>query len=394
MRRRKYLGLAGTAATGLLAGCGGNSGSGTTESGPITIGGIEPTSGPFAPWATAHKLGMNVALDEINSGDTLDRELQFKTTDTKSDAGEADSAFRRYVEQDDAVAITGAVSSDVGIRVAQTAEELETTHFLHMSGSQDALSKDSRYSFRVGFLTAPSHVRADIDLIESRSVSSVGAIVADYAWGQSAKSNMEDLMPDDVDLHIEVAPLKTSDFKSYLRKMPDDMEMLSLLGHPAGAISATKQAFELGIDATILGVDPPQSAVISALGSDVTNDILTRTMPDITSDGFEQLGKTVAEKGDKVMYGYESHGYVTGRMIGEAVAEEGTDTKAIADYVRSNSFDLLYLKPIEYAKWGEFEKPQLQYSKFVEGAPSYDSSGDYRLEEVATTDPLPTYEPE
>lgn len=410
MHRRRFIEAAGASGVALLAGCSGTSGGdgssgnsdGGTQSGsggattsastgPITIAAVEPHS-TFAPWARAHVTGLKIAIDELNASGELDSKIELVQTDSQADASKADSAFRKHVEQDDAVAVTGAVSSDVGIRLAHTAEDMQVPNLLHMAGSEKVLSKDSRYTFRVGWLPAPSHVRADIDFLESQNASSLGAIVADYAWGQSVKTNLEKLVPDDIDLHVEVAPIGADDFRSYIRKIPE-VDVMSFLGHPPGAITATKQLFQLGRDPTVLGVDPPQGATIAALGDSVTNDIITRHLSDVGGQGFTELGRKVAERKDKPMYAFEPYGYVTAKMVGQAVIEVGDDPKGVADYLRNNSFDLLFENPISYTKWGELEKPILQYSEFVKGAPSYYPDGTYRLNKIASSEPLPAPKP-
>lgn len=420
MERRRYLKLMSAGSIAAFAGCAGSDGSGNGSDGgsdgsdgndgsdgdgsdggggnggtqsPVTIAAIEPQSGPFSPWATVHLEGLQIAIDELNAGDTLDREIRLVTTDTGADAGDADSAFRRHVEQDGAVAVTGPVSSDVGIRTARTAQELEVPNFLHMAGAQEILSADTRYTFRTGWLPSSSHARADADFFAKNDVSSVGVIIADYAWGRSVESALEEFTPDAIDLHIKAAPVTTSDFKSFLRQMPDGVELMDFVGHPPGAITATLQMFELGMDQTVLGVDPPQLAIINALGSNVTNDVITRHLAVPGTDGFNSLGKKVAQRFDKPMYAYQSIGYMTAKMIGEAVSEVGADPTGIADYARNNSFDMLYANPLEYTEWGEFKDPILQYSRFVEGAPSYYSDAEFKLEVVTKSDPLPAPEP-
>lgn len=409
MRRRRFIKAAGASGVTMVAGCSGNAtentsnkestsnanSGGTTiqksSSGPITIAALEPQSS-LKPWSWAHLTGLRIAIDEINASGKLDSELELVVSDTKSDGSRADSAFRKHVEQNDAVAVTGAVSSDVGIRLSHTAEDLEVPNLLHMSGSGKVLNSETRYTFRVGWLPAASHVRADIDFLRSKNASSMGAIVADYAWGQAVKSNLEKLVPNDVDLHVEVAPIGADDFRSYLRRIPE-VDVMSFLGHPFGAATATKQLFQLQRDPLTLGVDMPQNVTIAALGKSVTNNVISRHISDVTSSGFEQLGKKVAERADKPMYAFVPNGYVTAKMVGEAALNVGNDPKAVADYIRNNSFDYLYNRPISYTEWGELKKPVLQYSEFVEGSPSYDSKGKYHLNPVASSDPIPAPKP-
>ncbi|SDY31363.1 ABC transporter substrate-binding protein [Halobellus clavatus] len=405
MERRKYLKLIGAGSVASIAGCAGNSnngnggngggtttGSGSGSSEPITVAALEPQSGPFSPWATEHLRGLRLGVDEINNSDMLDQNIEIVVTDTGADPGEADSAFRRHVEQDGAVVATGVVSSDVGIRTAQTAEELQVPNLLAVAGSSEILSRDTRYVFRTGWPQAQSHGRADAQYFQQNNISSVGAIVADYAWGRSIEAALEQFTPDDIELTIEAAPVGTSDFRSYLRQMPNDVELMDFVGHPPGSVSAASQMADLGMEQPILGVDPPQRVIIDALGSRAT-DVITRHLAVPTSDQFTTLGEQYGEEYDATMFTYAPIGYINAMMVAEAVREGSGDPTELANYIRNNSFDVMYQNPLEYTEWGEFRNLVIQYSRLTEGAPSYYSDGDYHLEVVGKSESLPAPEP-
>jgi len=431
MRRRTYLKAVGAGGIAGIAGCsgtdgesndggggsdGGSEGSGgdggstdgsnggsdtgtttgsTDDASPYVLGALEPQGfAPFKPWADAHIRGLRIGVDELNQSDMLDREVELQVVDSQGDPAAADSGFRRLVENEGAVAITGPVSSDVGIRTAQTAAELEVPNLLHMAGSSQILSRDTRYTFRVGWPPSRSHARADADYVAQNDVGSMGAVVADYAWGRSIESALQEFVSDDVDLHIEVAPLSTDDFTPFLRRIPDDVELMNFVGHPSGSITAVQNMFGLGMDQPVLGVDPPQAALINILGDAVTNDVITRHLAVPGTEGYNALGQKVADRFDVPMYAYEPIAYMTAQMFGQAVAEVGADPAGIADFIRNGSFDMLYDGPLEYTEWGEFKNPILLYSRFVEGSPSYYPDANYDLEVVARTDELPVPEPE
>jgi branched-chain amino acid transport system substrate-binding protein len=287
INRRAFIKASGGAATfGVLAGCtGGDGGDGdgdgdgdgaatgtpTAESAPITIGALEPISGPFAPWSTVHRDGLQYAVDRINAdGGVLGgRDLQVEVVDTGADPAQADSSFRRLVEQEDAVATTGSVSSDVGLRVAQTAAELGVPHFLHMSGTDDVITQETEFVFRVGLLPASNYIRAQATAFADAGYTSVGAVVADYAWGHSAREAINEFF--DVDVTIEVAPPPPdTDFSSYIRQMPDDLEMMIASGHPPGTVAIANQTLDLGYEPEVItGSSAPPQFLMSGLNDPV-----------------------------------------------------------------------------------------------------------------------------
>ncbi|MDR9382153.1 MAG: ABC transporter substrate-binding protein, partial [Natronomonas sp.] len=284
INRRAFLKASGgTATLGVLAGCvgggdgngGDNGGEGGGSSDPITIGALVPVSGPFAAWATPHRDGLQFAVDEINAnGGVLDgRELNVNVTDTGADAGQADSSFRRLVEQEGAIATTGAVSSDVGLRVSQTAEELEVPHLLHMAGADEIISQNTRHVFRVGLNPASTYIQAQASAFSDGGYSNVGAIIGDYAWGRSAETAINEYF--DVDVDIKVAPVGASDFSSYIRQFSDDLEMLITSGHPPGTVSIANQAYELGLEPDVVtGSSAPPQLLASALSDRAIQDFV------------------------------------------------------------------------------------------------------------------------
>jgi ABC-type branched-subunit amino acid transport system substrate-binding protein len=390
MRRRTFLGAAGVTA---LSGCVNLAGTGGSD-GPITVGAIEPLSGPFTPWGRTHRDGLAFAVEEINADGGVDgRELSLTVTDTASDPTDADSIFRRMVEQEGAVAVTGPVSSDVGIRTARTAGELEVPLLLHMAGSDDVLSRDTRYTFRVGLVPAPTTMRAQAQLVADAGYRSVGAVIADYAWGRSVESGIDRHFP--VDVTTRTAPVGADDFKPFIRQLPEDLEMMIATGHPPGAVTIMRQQFQLGYEPAVTTESGfPPALITDALGADATRGVTHTHLTDVYSERFRSVASRYAEATGSRMGTHEGYGYVTGQLIAEAIRRAGsTDPAELAETVRAIEFDTLYATPIRYTDWGELRDQRQIYSGYQAGAPEHYPEADYRLTEVFRTDPLAPFNP-
>ena len=320
---------------GVLAGCSGDGGGGTPtgtpgsegSGGPITIGALEPISGNFAPWATVHRDGLQFAVDEVNSnGGVLDgRNLQVEVTDTGADPAQADSSFRRLVEQENAIASTGSVSSDVGLRVAQTASDLDVPHVLHMAGTDEIITQDTELIFRLGILPALSYLQAQATAFADAGYSSIGAIVADYAWGHSAQRAIEDNFEQDV--QVEVAPVGESDFGSYIRQMPDDLEMMIASGHPPGSVSIANQLYELGFEPEVVtGATTPSQLLAGALSERARQGYVHIHNADPYERAYAETASAFGEDYDSQFNTHTAHGYVTGKLIAEAIEVAGEAT--------------------------------------------------------------------
>lgn len=394
VNRRAFLKASGGAATiGALAGCIGNLTGG--GGGPITIGGLEPLSGNFAPWGAVHQAGLQFAIDEINeNGGVLDgRELELTVTDTGSDAGQADSSFRRMVEQEGAVATTGAVSSDVGIRLNQTSLDLEVPHLLHMAGASEVITEDSQYIFRVGLVPSVTYVQAQASAFAG-DYSSIGAIIADYAWGRAVESAINEAF--DQDVQIEVAPVGESDFRSYIRQLDENVEMIVASGHPPGAVPIANQVRELGYEPSVItGASAPPNLLAGGLTEAGRAGYTHPHNTDAYSQGFADVASRFAETHDNQFNTHTAYGYVAGQLITEGLEQAGSaDPVALADAIRGIEFDTLLSQPISYSEYGELDGMQVIYSRITTETPSYDSDGSFSYEEVGRSDPLPALAPE
>ena len=412
MRRRAFLKAGGAVTIGATAGCtgggenddggdGGTTGTqddgggvaGTTTPGggePITIAAIEPLSGNFTPWGKAHRAGFEFGVGEVNrDGGVLGRELGVAVADTGSDPAEADSTFRRLVEQEGAVAATGPVSSDVGIRTATTAQELEVPNVLHMAGSNDTITPDTTYTFRLGILPAATCMRAEAGLVEDAAYSRVGAIVGDYGWGRSVQESIEEQFPTDV--QVEVAPVGADDFSSQIRKFPTDLEMMVAAGHPPGSLTIANQLYDLGYEPDVItGAGLPPGVIAGALGGNAFKAFTHVHNTDVYGEEFAAVGRRFADATGGQFDTHSGYGYVTAKLLAAAIEEAGdADPTAIRQALVDVEFDTLFAQPISYSENGELDGCVQIYSQLRQGGPEFYSSGDYHLEEQFRTDPLP-----
>ncbi|WP_254861966.1 ABC transporter substrate-binding protein [Halovivax gelatinilyticus] len=383
VRRRTMLKGTGVAGVSMLAGCLGGDDDG------ITIGALQPLSGNFAAWGAAHEAGLEFAVDEVNEEGFLDEEVTVESTDTESDAGDAATAFRRFVEEDGAVGITGPVSSDVGVRTAQIAEELETPMVLHMAGTHQLHTTQSQYSFRLGSLPAPMDLQPQADLIEERGYETIGAIVADYEWGRTVEDQIEELFPAGIDLTVEVTPLGESEFTPYLRDMPDDLDLLVATGHPPGSISIHAQSREIGLEHELTtGAGLPPNVIYEALGEHAET-FAHLHVTDVYGDAFADVASRFADERGEQMSTHEGYGYIAGRVFAEAIdTADSTDSTEIAAAIRDIEYETILANPLRYNDWGEIDDVSAFFSTLHEGGPEYFPDGDFHLEEEYQSDPM------
>ena len=255
-----------TAAVGGSTAYGGSSAAGAAA--PIKVGVLTSLSGNFAPWGIQFRAGAALAVNEINrKGGVKGRLLNLAVADDQSIPNGGIDGFRKLTQQDDVVSVGGVVGSNVGLATGRLAEQAQVPLFLLRAGDDTILTLQSRYTFRTCLPPAQEDGPPILDLAQQRGVKSVGAIVADYAWGQAFKRALQDTFQgvSGIKLNIQVAPLPTTDFTPYLRAL-GNVGMIVATGHPPGGGAILAQAGQLGMKAPVIGAYSPFSLTAKAAG--------------------------------------------------------------------------------------------------------------------------------
>ncbi|ARS91084.1 hypothetical protein B1756_15995 [Natrarchaeobaculum aegyptiacum] len=364
--------------------------------GPITIGGAQPYSGPFALYGNMHTAGVEFAIEEINeNGGVLGRELELEAADTESNPSEASTIATRMIEQHNAAAIVGPVSSDVVLAVTPVAESQEVPMFITAGGDPEELTQDSRYTYRTVGPNAITAARLLIDLIEDRGYETVGAITADYAWGHAMENALSDELGGDIEFHSEVAAFQESDFAPHLRNLPDEVDLLVGTSHPPGVHPIFQQALEIGMEWDLYTTaTAPTTASIETIGEDITQDYTTLTIPDMFTDQFADVAERFYEATGEAFDTTIAAGYTTTHVIAEAIEAAGsTDTVDVSTEIRNIEYDGLYASPVRYTEWGEPDDIELVLTGYESGDSPWPPDSDVRPVEEYRSDPIPAYEP-
>lgn len=366
---------------------------------PIKIGLLTSFTGPFTPWGVQVRDGMLLAAAEINAAGGVDgRMIEIVQGDDQNDADAASEAFERQVE-DGVVAIGGIISSGVGAPMAALAEELQVPLFLVKSGTDAALTRDSRYTFRTCLPAAPMDAGPVLQYAEEQNVTKVGAIVADYAWGQAMKSALENTFAgSSVELQIEVAPVPPdTDFNPYLRSLADfGSELIVSTGHPPGANQITVLSQDY-LDVPVTGSWTPFSLSVGAQAEAAIGRYADFACADYLGSEYADLAQRYLAMSDNTFMSDDAvagHGIVT--MVADAVGAVGDDPAAIAEYLHGQSFDLEgYSHEMRWTEWGELAASQPVLYLVTEGPPPAGVSDEegWWLEVLVYSDPLVPYEP-
>jgi branched-chain amino acid transport system substrate-binding protein len=406
MRHRSRAGLGSLVlvAALLLAACGGGDegGDGGGGGAPIKIGALTSLTGNFTPWGVQVRDGMQLAVNEINQRGGVDgRQLQLVVADDQSQAEEGRRAIERLIEQDGVVAVGGIISSDVGLATARIAEQSKVPLFLVKAGAGGILTPNSRHTFRTCLPAAPMVAGPILQYVQSKNLTRVGAIVADYAWGQAIKGALEEAFKaaPDIRLQIEVAPVGEQDFTTYLRSLERlDPQMIVATGHPPGSGPITVQSADLGFDVPITGAYTPRSLVMNGAKDAALDRYADFGCADVESSEYQDLARRFLQfsQNNKFFEDDALAGYGIVTMVAEAVRAAGDDPAAIATHLHQNTFDIPgYSFQMRWTEWGELADARIAFDLLGRGpAPQgVNEAGEWYPERLLISEPLEPFRP-
>ncbi len=222
---------------------------------PVKLGFVYIMSGPFSTYGQFAKQGAQLAIDEINrAGGILGRPVEGYFEDSTGKPDVAKRAIRKLVYQVGVDAVIGLDSSGVAKSVVPGMKELRTPLIITHAATPDVTGKVcNRYTFRIS-VNINQNCKAAA-LVAAKSKARVWATVGpDYAFGHQSweyfRKYLRELRPDVTflpDDKVAFAPIKTTDFSSYITKIMDakpEGVFISLWG--GNLIDFVRQARDLG----------------------------------------------------------------------------------------------------------------------------------------------------
>ena len=185
--RRTFAALA--AGVGLVAGLG----QPAHAADPIRIGELNSYS-RFAAFTVPYRQGFELALEEINAAGGVDgRPLEVISRDDGATTGDAVRVAEELVSRDKVAFIFGTFLSNVGLAVADFANQNKTL-FIAAEPLTDALTmaKGNRYTFRLRANTW-MQVGMLVDAVKESGAKRWAIVAPNYEYGQSSAENFKQL---------------------------------------------------------------------------------------------------------------------------------------------------------------------------------------------------------
>ncbi len=375
----------------------------------VFVGGAMPLTGPYSSSGKDMKAGFELAVKHLNEGSplteaipslkgkkgVLGKKIETGVADSQTKPNPAIQAATRFIRNNKAIMLTGAVSSAVAIALEKLAQREHVIFMVGNSGSNDTTGKDCQ---RYGFRAQPSAYMACKALapVLAKAIGKnkkVGYLTPDYTYGHSVYNSMKEFTSQEgwKEATNQLAPLGTTDFSSYLLNIANSgADVFVNIAFGADAVASTKQAEQFNILQKMKYVVPNISQFqAKELGAKIMGGTYGTQAWWWTEEDHFPLAKTFVQDFEKA-YGYKprwgaSEAYVQMMVWADAVSragdfypvdvikklEDGTKVDTIYGkvYYRAGDHQMVRPVPVVVGKKPDEMKSKEDYYKIVEIVP-------------------------
>jgi ABC-type branched-subunit amino acid transport system substrate-binding protein len=313
----------------------------------VTIGITVPRTGTYAQQGEDELKGMQLAIEHINSGHPLIKQISPKTTkgvlgkevkfvvaDSEAKPNTAVQAQQRFITENKVVLMTGSTSSAVAVALNKLAEREKVLYVAAISGSNDTTGKDCvRYGFRQCIYGQTAAAAIGPILVKTFGKNKKAAyLTPDYTYGHTVTKSMQDYLATAgwTTATNQVAPLGAPDYSSYLLNVANSgADILLNVNWGHDAVLSTQQAKQFGVlDRMKLAIPYQTPFLAKEVGPDITGGVYAATDFWWTMEDKYPLAKMFVDEFTK-KYGYRpewgaENAYMQFALWAEAVEHAGT----------------------------------------------------------------------
>ena len=232
----------------------------------VFAGGVFPLTGPYAAMGHDEQRGFQLVVDHLNNGSefteaipelkkgggVLGKKIEFGVTDSQTLPNPAVQAATQFIHQNNAMVLTGAVSSAVAVALEEVGQRNKVVCMCSTTASNTTTGTSCQ---RFGFRLMPDNymlAKALAPVLSKQLGHNLKAayLVPDYIFGTSLFSSLKAAFaPYGWTVASEqLPPLGTTDFSSYLLNIANSGADV-MFNETAGAdsVTSTKQAMHFGI---------------------------------------------------------------------------------------------------------------------------------------------------
>ena len=314
----------------------------------VTIGIGVPRTGTYAEQGEDELKGWQLAVEHINSGHPLIREISPKTkkgvlgkelkivvADSAAKPNDAVQAQQRFITENKVILMTGSTSSAVAVAMNKLAQREKVLYVTGISGSNDTTGKDCvRYGFRQNFYGETAANAIGPVLLKAYGKNKKMAFMTpDYTYGHTVTKSTGEYLQEHGGWTMvtnQVSPLGATDYSSYLTNIANSgAEVLLNVNWGRDAVLSTQQAKQFGVIPKMKLVIPYQIPFLAKnIGAELAEDVYAATDFWWTLEDKYPLAKMFVDAFRK-KYGYypewgAENAYASFAMWADAVEHAGT----------------------------------------------------------------------
>jgi ABC-type branched-subunit amino acid transport system substrate-binding protein len=314
----------------------------------VFIGISVPRTGTYAVQGEDELKGYQLAIEHINAGHPLIKQISPKTTkgvlgkelkygvaDSAAKPNDAVQAQQRFITENKAIMITGGTSSAVAVALNKLAQREKVLFVCGISGSNDTTGKDCvRYGVRQNFYGETAANAIGPALLKAYGKNKKAAFMTpDYTYGHTVTKSVNEYLTKNGGWTMvtnQVSPLGAPDYSSYLTNIANSgAEFLINVNWGHDAVLSTQQAKQFGLLPKMKLVIPYQIPFLAReVGAETTEGVFAATDFWWTLEDKYPLAKMFVQEFEK-KYGYKpewgaENAYMEFALWAEAVEHAGS----------------------------------------------------------------------
>lgn len=318
-----------------LTACGGSSpsvdGQGSTpgsnakgDKGTVTVGLLNPTSGPYAALGRDVNAGFQTYLDSKN-GVLSGYGIKTVTGDEANDVGKATTKAHQLVEQNKAQVVVGLVNSAIAYAVAPYLEKAQVPLLITVAGADGLTRTKNGNVFRVSYTSSQDTMPAGDYMCKTLGYKTTAIVALDYSFGWEAAGGFARTYEDaGCKVAQEIyAPLATQDWGPYVNQIKKSVDAVFVVAPGTDGIRLFKAYRGFGGKAPIVAHGSTTDEQLLSTEADTAKDVVTSLhyTPELDTPVNKEFVKQFAADNKRGANQYAEDGYTAAMALEAALAK-------------------------------------------------------------------------
>ncbi len=342
---------------GVEAPTGGDSPVAEGEKGTVTVGLLNPATGPFAALGEDVNAAFELYL-EANGGTLGGYAIEVIKEDTANDPGVATSKARQLVQQGSADIVVGLVNSGVAYAVAPYLAEADVPLLITVAGADGLTRTEDGDVFRVSYTGSQDTMPAGDYVCKELGHKTASIVSLDYSFGWEAAGGFARTYEDaGCEIVQELyAPLGTQDWAPYVTQVDRAADVVFAVVPGSDAVRFFGAAQGFGLETPIFAHGSTTDEQLLPSMGDTAEGVMTSLhySPLIETPANEEFVEAWTEATDRSANQYAEDGWAAAQVL-EATLEgmEGEATpQKIAEALPEVSIEAPR-GPLEFDDYGQ-----------------------------------------